>query len=220
METKELPASFELKELNESKGEFEGHAAVFNQEDDRGDIILPGAFTKSLHKHPKQRVKMLLEHDTKAHIGRWDEIREDETGLFVKGHLLPSLTAAKEALVLLKEGMLDSMSIGFRTITDRFDTETRTRSLLEIALFEISLVSFPAQEAALVTSVKHLSPEEITTKRELENALRDAGFSKAACAYISAGWSPPARRDAEGTELVKALHALTKTMKTATGVTR
>ena len=221
MEIKKFFAPFEFKthDDDEEKGVFEGHAAVFNQPDRMSDIIVPGAFKKSLKKVPANKVKMLREHKTAEMIGVWTEIKEDSKGLFVKGRLLLELQAAQEALVLLKEGVLDSMSIGFQTVVDEFNSKTEVRSLLELNLFEISLVAIPAQAEALVTNVKHVSPEQITTKKDLEKALRNADFSISTSKFIVAGWTPPAPRNGEGgqDELVASLRRATKELKTATG---
>ncbi len=218
METKEFEIPFELKTDDDDKGSFEGHAAIFNKADQFGDVILPGAFTKSLHTHPKRRVKMLRQHKVDSLIGVWDEIKEDSQGLFVRGHLLMQLSLAQETFILMKEKLLDSMSIGFRTIIDQFDTEKKVRNILELKLFEISVVTFPAQLGALVSAVKNASPEELTTKTELENALRNAGFSVSTSKYICSGWSPPAQRNAEGgdNDILGRIHRLTKNLKTAT----
>lgn len=215
MEFKEFEAPFELKALDEAQGIFEGHAAIFGQPDQFGDVIVAGAFKKSLHKYPKKKVKMLRQHKQDSIIGVWLAIKEDDVGLFVKGQLLLGIQAAQETLLLLKAGALDSLSIGFRTVVDQFDTTKKVRSLLEIALFEISLVAVPAQMGALVTSVKHVSPEDVTTKRDLECALRDAGFSVSTSKFITAGWNPPARRDVEGGthKLVESVRALTSSLK-------
>ncbi len=219
MEIKKFFTPFEFKADNDEEGVFEGHAAVFNDVDRQANIIMPGAFKKSLHKRPAKKVKMLLGHDQKAMIGVWESMKEDSTGLFVKGRLLMQLQSAQETLILLKEGVLDSMSIGFHTVLDQFDNKRRALNLLEIDLFEVSLVAIPAQPGALVTSVKNIAPEEITTKRQLEEVLRDAEFSKATSAYICAGWNPPARCDTEGgnDELVASIRRVTENIKTATG---
>ena len=218
METKHATSSFEFKD-SEGEGIFEGHAAIFNTPDQYDDIIMPGAFKKSLHKHPKKKVKMLRQHKADSIIGVWEEIKEDPKGLFVKGRLLLELQGAKEAFILMKEGALDSLSIGFRTVVDLFDSKAKTRSLVELALFEISLVAIPAQLGAIITSVKQASPEEITTKTDLENALCNAGFSISTSKYITAGWTPPARRDVEGgqTELVASVLQAAKKIRTSIG---
>ena len=127
------------------------------------------------------------------------------------------LQAAAEAFILLKEKALDALSIGFLPATEEFDSKKKQLNILEIDLFEISLVALPRQPGALVTSVRTMSPEEITTKRDLEIALRDAGFPVSTSKYICAGWTPPAPRDAEGgNELVKRIRRLTESL-TATG---
>ncbi len=220
METKKFFTPFEFKATNE-EGVFEGHAAIFNKADRHDDIIKPGAFKKSLHKRPAKKVKMLFGHDVRAMIGVWESVKEDSKGLFVKGRLLLELPKAQEAFILLKEGVLDSMSIGFSTITSQDDDKRGrfARNLLELDLFEISLVAIPAQPGALVTSVKDASPEEIITKLDLEKVLRNAEFSESTAKYICAGWNPPARRNAEGgnDELVASIQRVTENMKTATG---
>lgn len=216
MQTRDLSLDLELYALDEDKGEFEGHAALFNKPDRRGEIIAPGAFKRSLHKD-KKKVKMLRGHDQNAIIGVWETIREDSEGLFVKGRLLLQLATAAETFILLKENALDGLSIGFQVLKEQFDTKKEQLTLLEVALFEISLVAIPRQPGALVTSVRTVSPEEITTKRDLEIALRDAGFPVSTSKYICAGWTPPARRDAEGdNEVVKRIRRLTESI-TATG---
>lgn len=222
METKTFDLPFEICSSDEGEGTFEGHASIFNKADEFGDVILPGAFKKSLKSHPKKRVKMLREHNRSALIGAWTEIKEDDKGLFVKGRLLMDIQAAAETFILMKEGILDSMSIGFRTVIDQFDSEKKVRNLIELKLFEISVVTFPAQLAALVTSVKQMGPEELRSKKDLEKALRYVGFSESTSKYICAGWTPPAQRDVEGgdDELVSDIRRLTESMLTATGVAR
>lgn len=215
MKTKDLSIDLELHALDEDKGEFEGHAALFNTPDRFGELIAPGAFKRSLHKH-KKRIKMLRGHDANSIIGVWEEIREDKDGLFVRGRLLLELTAAKEAFILLKEKALDALSIGFLIDKEEFDVKKKQLTLLEVNLLEISLVTIPRQAGALVTSVRAMSPEEITSKRDLEKALRDAGFPVSTSKYICAGWTPPALRNAEGgDEMVKRIRRLTESLTAA-----
>jgi len=205
----------EMNALTE-EGTFEGHAALFDIPNEFDEIVLPGAFKRTLHKHPKKRIRMLRQHQQREIIGVWQKIVEDDKGLFVRGKLLTELSIAKESLILMKEGALDSLSIGFRTIKDQFNTVKKLRELIELQLFEISLVAIPAQLGALITSVRELGPDDILTKRDLENALRDAGFSDSASRYISAGWEPPAQRDAGGgyDDLADRISAFAKTVKT------
>jgi len=164
-------AAFELKKEPDADGEFEGYASVFGIVDQGLDVVERGAFTKSLGTGRK--VKMLWQHDTQKVIGVWDEVREDERGLFVKGRLLKGIKLAEEAMVMLRAGALDSMSIGYRTVEAVAEGGGRIRKLMELDLHEISLVTFPMLPDAKVTDVKSL-----LTEREFEAFLRDAGYSR------------------------------------------
>jgi uncharacterized protein len=156
-------------------GTFEGYASVFGVVDQGLDVVAPGAFSKSLGK---RQVRMLWQHDMGQPIGVWTEIREDERGLYVKGRLLPEVEKGREALALLRAGAIDSMSIGYRTV--EAEADGRLRKLLEVDLFEISLVTFPMLPDAKVTAVK-----SITTERDFERFLRDAGYSRSEATAIT-----------------------------------
>lgn len=167
---KALPLS--LKREPGQDGVFEGYASVFGVVDQGMDVVERGAFAKTLGT---RKVKMLWQHDTSQPIGVWDEIRENERGLFVKGRLLPEVEKGREAMALLKAGAIDSMSIGYRTMeAEAWTANGRgVRKLTEIDLFEISLVTFPMLPDAKVTDVK-----SIQTERDFERFLRDAGYSR------------------------------------------
>lgn len=171
--------AFELKKEPDADGEFSGYASVFDVVDQGLDVVSPGAFRRSLDAGRK--VKMLWQHDMSQPIGVWDEIKEDDRGLFVRGRLLKGIRQAEEAMVLLRSGAMDSMSIGFRTKQASQEGGGSVRRLDEVDLFEISLVTFPMLPDALVTNVK-----SIKTIRDFEKALRDAGFSQREAKAIAA----------------------------------
>lgn len=208
METKNAP--FEIKAEPDAEGRFEGYASVFNKLDHGLDTVIPGAFAESLKE---RKPKMLWQHDTNQIIGAWDVVSEDSKGLFVKGRLFTDLPRGKEALTLLKEGELDSMSIGYRTVES--SEEGRARNLEKVDLFEVSLVTFPMNESATVTAVKAAATHDI---REFERALRDVfGLSQSeAKALLADGFTGlQARRDVVADEVepegIRALHSrLTK----------
>ena len=164
-------AQFELKREPDQDGVFEGYASVFDIVDQGMDVVAKGAFTKSLGSG--RRVKMLWQHDQSQPIGVWDEIREDERGLFVRGRVLKDVQKGSEAQALMKAGAIDSMSIGYRTVEAMDEADGRVRKLLEIDLLEISVVTFPMLPDARITDVK-----SIQTERDFEQFLRDAGYSK------------------------------------------
>lgn len=160
----------ELKREPDEDGVFEGYASVFGIVDQGMDVVERGAFTKSLSQ---RKPKMLWQHDTEKVIGVWDEVREDERGLYVKGRLLRDIEKGREAMALLRAGAIDSMSIGYRTVESIPEANGRVRKLTEVDLFEVSLVTFPMLPDAKVTAVK-----SIETPRDFERFLRDAGFSR------------------------------------------
>ena len=196
-------AAFELKREPDEDGTFEGYASVFDVVDLGMDVVAPGAFAKSLGSGRK--VKMLWQHSMSDPIGVWDEIREDQRGLYVKGRLLKEVQKGREAMALLKAGAIDGMSIGYRTIEAMAEAGGRVRKLMEVELHEISVVSNPMLPEARVTAIK-----SIRTEREFEAFLRDAGYSrKEATAIALHGFKGlTGLRDAgsdEGDEGVKAL---------------
>jgi hypothetical protein len=187
MQTKHSPAL--IKAMPDSDGTFEGYASVFGVVDQGLDVVAPGAFRASLSTGRK--VKMLWQHDTSKVIGVYESIAEDDYGLKVKGRLLADVKQGAEALILLRAGAIDSMSIGYRV--REAEADGRVRRLTAIDLMEISLVTFPMLPDALVTAVKG-----IETERQFERFLRDAGYSKAdATAITSLGFKGYlSRRDA------------------------
>ncbi|MDR3373172.1 MAG: HK97 family phage prohead protease [Ancalomicrobiaceae bacterium] len=135
-------------------GEFSGYASLFGVEDMSHDIVERGAFLVSLSRRGVSGVKMLYQHDPAEPIGRWLDIRETAKGLFVVGQLMPEIARAREVLAMMRAGVIDGLSIGFKTVKGRSDAKSGIRRLTEVDLWEISVVTFPMQPAARVASVK------------------------------------------------------------------
>lgn len=146
--------------------EFEGYASLFNVPDGGGDVVAPGAFARSLRKRPPERVRMLYQHFAHEPIGVWEEIREDQRGLYVRGRLIQEVERARDVTALINKGALNGLSIGFRTIRASRDRVSGIRKLLEIELWEISIVTFPLLPGSEVTGVG--------VRNTLANGLRRA----------------------------------------------
>ncbi|HEY2069823.1 MAG TPA: HK97 family phage prohead protease [Rhizomicrobium sp.] len=129
---------------------FEGYASLFGVADSSGDVVQPGAFRQSLKLRGPRRVRMLYQHFAHEPIGVWDAIAEDSTGLYVKGRVT-DIERGREVLALVRDGALDGLSIGFRT--KRARREGGHRLLLEIELWEISVVTFPLLSGSRITGV-------------------------------------------------------------------
>ncbi|MEI8294996.1 MAG: HK97 family phage prohead protease [Alphaproteobacteria bacterium] len=151
-------------------GSFSGYASVFDIVDRQNEQVAYGAFTKSLHTWQKKGSlpKMLWQHDPKSPIGVWNEIREDQHGLYVSGQLLLDVQRGQEAYSLIRKGIIDSLSIGFTVARSRKSYIAKTRVLEEIDLHEISLVTFAANIQARITSCKAIT----STKDVMEKIQR------------------------------------------------
>ena len=101
--------------------------------------------------------------------------------MWVRGQLLKDDVAlAKEAYALMKAKAVTGLSIGYRTIVDEFDRDTGITTLKELDLWEVSIVTFPANDLARIENVK-----SITTVRDFEEFLRESGFSKSEALRIA-----------------------------------
>lgn len=214
MQRKTLTAPVDIKSLDEG-GRFEGYASVFGVQDSDGDVIVRGAFQKSIQSYEERgkKPKMLWQHNPSMIIGKFTELREDDRGLYVKGSLILEVEKGREAYALLKAGELDAMSVGFNIGEATSSATGRGRVIDEADLWEISLVTWGANPEALVTNVKSIS-----TERDFERFLRDSGFSRKDALRITAqGFKSAAadQRDAETEE--EAADLLLKTIQSTLG---
>ncbi|HZW15038.1 MAG TPA: HK97 family phage prohead protease [Brevundimonas sp.] len=123
-----------------------GYASLWGVADLNGDVVARGAFKASIAAAGARGVRMLHQHDSRSVVGVWDDIREDERGLWVRGRIMDWSAEARFARALSAAGALDGLSIGFRS--QRARREGRLRVLVEVALWEVSLVTFPMLPAA------------------------------------------------------------------------
>jgi uncharacterized protein len=172
MDIKHFACSLQVKALA-GDGVFSGYASVFNAIDQQHEIVAPGAFARTLRLAAQQNRNpaMLWMHDPTLPIGLWQSIREDPNGLAVEGRLALRTQKGADAYELLKLGALTGLSIGYRVISSRVDPKRKARILTDVDLFEISLVTFPANEAARVDTVKTPTPGRgAALRRELRAA--------------------------------------------------
>lgn len=179
MERNHFDCPFEVKSVKDD-GTFVGYGSVFGNIDSYQEIVVPGAFTESLaaQKAAGRLPALLWQHRSGEPIGIYTDMREDSVGLHVEGKLALKTTRGAEAYELLKMSALSGLSIGFNTREDSYDKVTGIRTLKKVDLWEVSLVTFPANDAARISAVKTI--ESISTLSEAERYLRDAGgFSRA-----------------------------------------
>jgi uncharacterized protein len=168
-----LDLAFEIKSVKDD-GTFAGYGSVFGVVDSYQEIVAPGAFTESLQS---RMPSLLWQHRSGEPIGVWPSVKEDNIGLHVEGKLALKTARGAEAYELLKMGAISGLSIGFMTREDSYDKLTGIRTLKKVDLWEVSLVTFPANDSARISQVKSI--ESIQTYAAAEAHLRESGgFSK------------------------------------------
>ena len=178
-----LTSCFEVKTFDE-EGVFEGYASVFRQVDHGKDAVVPGAFSRTIAERGVKGVKLLWQHDPTEPLGYITELKEDQRGLFIKAKLNLDVRRAREALSLMRQGALDGLSIGFKTLKSKKDETCGVRHLFDLDLWEVSLVTFPMQPEARISSFKS---DKFSTIRGYESFLRDAGgFSRSEAKALAA----------------------------------
>lgn len=173
MTIKHMLQPLALKALADD-GTFTGYASVFGKLDHQNEIVAPAAFARSLQswRLSGRMPAMLWMHDPAQPIGLWLTLNEDAKGLAVQGKLALRTQRGLEAYELLKLQALTGLSIGYRVVSSKVDTVRKARVLTDIDLFEISLVTFPANEAARVSDVK--TPTRMSARRKFSETDRDA----------------------------------------------
>lgn len=174
-----LTIPLEIKTLENR--EFEGHGSVFGNTDLGGDVVMPGAFKRTLAEWKLQSSwpQMFWMHDAAKPIGKWLDMSEDKTGLKVKG-VLADTQLGNDIRTLLQMEAVRGLSIGYQTVKSDW-TDEGVRLIQDADLWEVSVVSLPMNPLAQVAHVKaRLSErgEYVPTPTEFERILREAGCSR------------------------------------------
>ena len=202
MEYKAL--QFKAEDVDADSRIISGYASTYDL-DQGGDIIVRGAFAKTLETNSK-RVKVLWQHNSQMPIGRPVNMTEDERGLYVESYIAKT-RQGDEALELAREGIIDSMSIGYMVNESEYKDDG-VRVITELSLMEYSLVTWPMNEAAVITGVKHMEV------REIERVLREAGVSRSqAKAIACAGVKSLREADQHAANEAEELEAFTASLK-------
>lgn len=192
--------ALDVKEVSE-EGEFNGYASVYDVIDSYREVVAPGAFANTLRKwNSKGRLPPALwQHRSGEPVGPFTRMYEDSKGLYVEGKLLVNdVQRAREARALMQAKAIGGMSIGFSTVVEEWNSESKLLTLKEIDLWEVSIVTFPANEAAQIEAVKSHFAGGLPNVREFEEFLREAGFSKSHATAIATHGLGRLLREAEG----------------------
>lgn len=188
-------------------GRFKGYGSTFGNVDLGKDVCVKGCFVRSLgeHKSGGTLPAMYWMHDRSEPIGDWIDVGEDAKGLVVEGQLYHGDSAtecSKKAANVLRGTGPKGLSIGYKTKDSHYDAKTGVRSLKDVDLPEISVVGYGMNPKAVVTHIKSLFEDGLVpTVREVEELLRDAGFSAVqAKSFIASGWKG-VERDADNQKI-------------------
>ena len=131
----------------DESGYFQGYASVFNIVDYAGDMILPNAFVGN----KIDGVKLLWQHNHHHPIGIIDKAYENEKGLYVEGRIFLNLNLGREAYILIQNKVTDHLSIGYEVLDFYYHGDIRC--IIKIKLWEVSVVTFPANEFAEIVAL-------------------------------------------------------------------
>ena len=175
-----VPAEWKFADSGAGDGAMlvEGYGAYFNNIDGYGDVIVPGAFADTLaaSQSAGKTIPMLYQHQSDKVAGIWTHLAEDGRGLAVKGRLLPT-TLGRDTYIEMKEKAVTGLSIGFTTLdsSPRVNASDPKRTIKKVHLWEVSPVTFPANDKARVTDVK----SAIETIRDFERLVtQDADLTR------------------------------------------
>jgi uncharacterized protein len=181
--------TFDVHALDEATDGFDGHASTFWAVDSYATAMAPGAFKRTIKNRGDKRL-VLWQHDPYTPIGKTTALKEDKEGLAFSAAVSMNTRAGSEAMALLRDDVPLGMSFGFQTVKDRSAEDTDPldftqqpsmksadiRVITEVNLWEVSLVTFPANEAATISAVR--SEMELDALTTLLDAIRDGDLDE------------------------------------------
>lgn len=155
---------------------IEGWAAIYDEADLNGDIVAPGAFGKSLAKTGPLAVKLLYQHTAEQPVGRWLRFEERAQGLYAYGELFLATQTAREVSELIRAGIIDGLSIGYRTVKSH--KTNGARRIVEADLWEVSIVTFPMAPKARLVKAGGADQPVLAFARSVREAAKILSESK------------------------------------------
>lgn len=191
--TKHLTVGVTEFKYDQNTGEFTCYGNVKGNVDHALDRTLDGAYEDSIAQHKAKGTmpKMFWMHNPYGlPVGVWMDMKEDSKGLWMKGRL-SNTTMGRDIDTLAKDGALDSFSIGYVVVEERWNSEKRCNDLIKLDIREVSWVTFACNEESLLQDIKSKMEEgDLPTVRQLEKFLRENGFSKKQAEKICSKYRP------------------------------
>lgn len=152
----------DAQNIDDANGIVKGYGSVFGNVDSDGDIMAPGCYTKTLQENAS-RVKYCWQHDIWSPIGSFTLLEEDTIGLKFEASVPPT-RLGKDALILMKNGVITENSVGFSIMKADYNSDG-IRIIREVKLYEISCVTLASNPMALITDAKAEQKIELVQKR-------------------------------------------------------
>ena len=165
----------EIKDLDMKNRRISGYLSSFDNKDSDGDIIVKGAYKRTLDNR-KDQIFFLNQHDWKQPHGKFDELKEDNKGLFFVSNPLIDTSYSMDTLKLYEAGIIKEHSVGFITVKD--EVKSDARYIKEIKLYEGSNVTLGANSETPFTGFKSMDKKEVDSELKLFlKAFRDGSFT-------------------------------------------
>ncbi len=188
----------EFKALDDGSMSFSCYGNTKGNVDHAWDRVIDGAYQASIAENEQKGTmpKMFWMHDAySTPVGVWSAMREDEKGLFLEGRLA-NTDKGREIYELMKMGAIDSFSIGYSVVKEKWNDEMRCNDLIEIKIREVSAVTFACNEESRLVELKSkLEINEYPTKRELERFLNECGLSRKQATAIASRYDDSVKQD-------------------------
>lgn len=175
---KDFSAAPAIKDADKRKGIVTGYFAAFNNKDADGDVILKGAFTRTISEQgpasSKPRIKHLQNHDITKPVGKLLVLQEDDKGLYYESQV-GSHTLGQDFIKMVDSGLVTEHSIGFKTINEKKSDDDETNYLTELRLWEgSSLTGWGSNFETPITGMKGLNKTELITQLEKRSQALDS----------------------------------------------
>ncbi|RYF10314.1 MAG: HK97 family phage prohead protease, partial [Oxalobacteraceae bacterium] len=178
---KKREVTLTIKEVGDAAaGTLRGYGSVYGNIDSAGDIMAPGCFAKSINDRASagKKFPFLYQHNWDDPIGVIEVIKEDFRGLLIEVQLNLDTQKGRDTYSLVKQGAISGLSVGFLIVKDEVDGRG-VRTIREGKLMEVSAVTFPCNEEALIESVKRLAFNG-DTKMKFSNSTKQIDDALAA----------------------------------------
>ena len=187
-----------FKAKDDEKMSFTCYGNTKGNIDHAMDRSIDGVYSKSIKAHVDNGTmpKMLWMHDPKSlPIGKWVSMKEDAKGLMLEGEFA-NTERGREVYTLMKSGALDSFSIGYRVIQEKWNAGMQCNDLVEVDIKEISVVNFACNEESRLVNIKSkIDDGDLPTKRDLQKFLHEAGLSNRQAEKVANKYNPDHEKD-------------------------